>query len=181
MVTPEFQFFRWRDSGRLGYAGFYMRYDSDFVIHCKPNGLCEIVGALKGAQEEDVKAVGFGGMLRISGISVTKTDLIRWLVERFNGRSQMLTISNRIFIPIWIAEHFFAVVVNLVEQKVQNLDNMMPSKLKINIQKTVKSQMAIFLEEKEHPKGGDIEQYVVEDVRFAWKGCAGANGVVGSS
>ncbi|KAL3654934.1 hypothetical protein CASFOL_000720 [Castilleja foliolosa] len=72
-----------------------MRYDSDFVIHCKPNGLCEIVGALKGAQEEDVKAVGCGGMLRISGISVTKTDLIRWLVERFNGRSQMLTISNR--------------------------------------------------------------------------------------
>ncbi|KAL3628462.1 hypothetical protein CASFOL_027508 [Castilleja foliolosa] len=42
-----------------------VRYDSDFVIHCKPNGLCEIVGALKGAQEEDVKAVGFGGMLRI--------------------------------------------------------------------------------------------------------------------
>ncbi|KAL3643104.1 hypothetical protein CASFOL_013919 [Castilleja foliolosa] len=71
------------------------RYDSDFVIHCKPNGLCEIVSALKGAQEEDVKAVGFGGMLRISGISVTKTDLIRWLVERFNGRTQMLTISNR--------------------------------------------------------------------------------------
>ncbi|KAL3647140.1 hypothetical protein CASFOL_008108 [Castilleja foliolosa] len=59
----------------------WKRYDSDFVIHCKPNGLCEIVGALKGAQEEDVKAVGFGGMLRISGISVTKTDLIRWLVE----------------------------------------------------------------------------------------------------
>ncbi|KAL3644219.1 hypothetical protein CASFOL_012151 [Castilleja foliolosa] len=88
-----------------------------------------------------------------------------------------------IFIPIWIAEHFFAVVVNLVEQKVQNLDNMMHSKLKNalyeNIQKTVKSQMTIFLEEKEHPKAGDIEQYVVEDVRFAWKGCAGANGDCG--
>ncbi|KAL3639578.1 hypothetical protein CASFOL_017485 [Castilleja foliolosa] len=55
-----------------------MRYDSDFVIHCKPNGLCEIVGALKGAQEEDVKAVGFGGMLRISGISVTKT----WVIQQ---------------------------------------------------------------------------------------------------
>ncbi|KAL3615743.1 hypothetical protein CASFOL_040037 [Castilleja foliolosa] len=121
-------------------------------------------------------------MLRISGISVTKTDLIRWLIERINGR--MLTISNRaIFIPIWIAEHFFVVVVNLVEQKVQNLDNMMHSKLKNalyeNIQKTVKSQMAIFLEEKEHPKRGDIEQYVVEDVRFTWKGCAGANGDCG--
>ncbi|KAL3637364.1 hypothetical protein CASFOL_018532 [Castilleja foliolosa] len=39
------------------------RYDSDFVIHCKPNGLCEIVGALKGVQEKDVKAVGFGGSI----------------------------------------------------------------------------------------------------------------------
>ncbi|KAL3634204.1 hypothetical protein CASFOL_021258 [Castilleja foliolosa] len=53
-----------------------MRYDSDFVIHCKPNGLCEIVGALKGAQEEDVKAAGFGGMLRISDIVFSSDTIV---------------------------------------------------------------------------------------------------------
>ncbi|KAL3633434.1 hypothetical protein CASFOL_022196 [Castilleja foliolosa] len=144
---------------RGGSNCFYMNTQHSLYLHNLVNGVqgeLDFAKKVRGCWDQWVKNMG---------------DLANWVSFDF------------IFIPIWIAEHFFAVVVNLVEQKVQNLDNMMHSKLKnalyANIQKTVKSQMAIFLEEKEHPKAGDIEQYVVEDVRFAWKGCAGANGDCG--
>ncbi|KAL3633118.1 hypothetical protein CASFOL_026102 [Castilleja foliolosa] len=77
-----------------------VRYDSDFVIHCKPNGLCEIVGALKGAQEEDVKAVGFGGIESVSEVfhgqkrSISFSSLDCRILEGETGEEFLRTLSK---------------------------------------------------------------------------------------
>nr|GMD73340.1 uncharacterized protein LOC110701418 isoform X2 [Ipomoea batatas] len=59
----------------------------DFIQHCRPKGLCDLISSFSDLQKADVESIGFGGLLRLKVTKVGCSILLKWLVENFNGSS----------------------------------------------------------------------------------------------
>ncbi|KAK6149533.1 hypothetical protein DH2020_017058 [Rehmannia glutinosa] len=79
-----------RKKGKLSYNDT----KSDFLTQCRPKGLFDVVKYLTDSQIEDVKNIGFGGLLNLN-IHHLPAQMIPWLVQRFNGKSRLLSIDER--------------------------------------------------------------------------------------
>ncbi|KAK6151769.1 hypothetical protein DH2020_014404 [Rehmannia glutinosa] len=71
-----------------------IRTGHDFLTQCRPKGLFDVVKSLIDSQIEDVKNIGFGGLLNLN-VHHLPAQMIPWLVQRFNGKSRLLSIDER--------------------------------------------------------------------------------------
>lgn len=72
--------------------------ESNLSTRCRPQGLTELVSNLSDKQKEDIKSIGFDGLLKMQVMQLP-TNMLGWLVNRFNGVSRMFRIDdNRKFV-----------------------------------------------------------------------------------
>ncbi|KAL8497540.1 hypothetical protein ACS0TY_021028 [Phlomoides rotata] len=66
------------------------------VVTCasRPRGLYEIIQGLNDQQRNDVRSVGFGGLLHLQLNKCSNHKMIQWLVEHFNHSSRMLDLDS---------------------------------------------------------------------------------------
>lgn len=64
------------------------------MTQCRPLGLFELLHSLNDKQKEDVVSIGFGGLLKLNLSKCFSQDMLKWLVEQFNGSSRMLSVDD---------------------------------------------------------------------------------------
>lgn len=63
------------------------------IVRCRPNMLQSLVQNFTPKQKQAVEEAGFGGMLHLK-LKTLNRQMLRWLVENFNGCSCMFTIAK---------------------------------------------------------------------------------------
>ncbi|KAL8493511.1 hypothetical protein ACS0TY_024646 [Phlomoides rotata] len=68
--------------------------EGDFISQCRPKGLRNLMQLFNDQQKDDVKSIGFGGILELQLNRCSNHKMLLWLVENFNCSGRVLTVDN---------------------------------------------------------------------------------------